>query len=290
MPTGQDEQRLTAAVKAAADRLRASGPLPPRSEDVLRFAVRDELATEVRDVAHEAASISGGWSPLPGRLDLHAPTGRPLRWAAEVKVWDIGQQIWDALKLAAGIAAGDLRIGYLIAAACPTAFAADDGRELFAAGTHEHAVRELIRKNANAWQHDLDGGTGRPARMSARFRTTLLFDGWCWFGHRVRLARIGLAGDPEELPFQAGWPDGLDGPAAVKAAKAKAAHGRGDPDALGLAVPRRWTDAWWEDTRRRGVTAEQFEALYGLLLTRHWTDAEIRARIRAPDGAAPPWW
>src|SRR4051794_21947496 len=93
-----DEALLITAVERAARLLRASGPLPPRSEDVLRFAVRDELrGLGMADVVHEAASITGGWDPLPGRLDLHAPVGCPLRWAAEVKVWDIDQQLWDAL-------------------------------------------------------------------------------------------------------------------------------------------------------------------------------------------------
>ena len=71
-------------------------------------------------------------------------------------MWDIGQQIWDALKLTAGIAAGDLTVDYLIAAACPTAFTTSDGRELYGTGSGEHTVAELLRVNARAWQHDLD--------------------------------------------------------------------------------------------------------------------------------------
>jgi hypothetical protein len=144
---------------------------------VLRFAVRDELRSlGMVDVVHEAASITGGWDPLPGRLDLHAPAGRPLRWAAEVKVWDIDQQLWDALKLAAGIARGDLRVGYLLAAACPTAFAHAGGRELVAAAASDHTIKGLLQLNAREWRHLLADGTGRPTAVPARITTRLLAD------------------------------------------------------------------------------------------------------------------
>lgn len=288
MAVADEEQQLIDAVRRAAATLRTRGPLPPRSEDVMRFAVRDEIRQAVVDVAHEAASITADWTPLPGRLDLHAPRERPLRWAAEVKVWDIGQQIWDALKLTAGITAEDLRTGYLLTAACPSAFAADDGHELYAPGSHEHIVTELIRVNARAWKRDLGGGSGRPTTVPSRFRTTLLFDGWCWFGHRLRLMRVEATADSRPLAFTDGWPESIDGPAAVAAAK-RAAR-RGPTDALGLAVPARFSASWWEQALRAGATGDQFEALYGLLLTRNWTDAHLRARVRAPDGAAPPWW
>jgi hypothetical protein len=134
---------------------------------VLRFAVRDEVRPQIPDVAHDAASITGGWSPVPGRLDLHAPRTRPTR---------------------------------------------------------EHKVAELIRVNALAWQHDLDAGAGRPNQLPARFRTTLLVDGWCWFGHRVRLTRIELAAVAETVTFHGGWPAGVDG-AAVAADKVTARRG-----------------------------------------------------------------
>jgi hypothetical protein len=79
-----DEPHLTDAVRAAAGDLRASGPLPRSSEDVLRFAVRDRLRDAgVSDIAHENSSITGGWSPIPGKLDLYTPARRPHRWAAE---------------------------------------------------------------------------------------------------------------------------------------------------------------------------------------------------------------
>jgi hypothetical protein len=160
-----DEPHLTDAVRAAAGDLRASGPLPRSSEDVLRFAVRDRLRDAgVSDIAHENSSITGGWSPIPGKLDLYTPARRPHRWAAEAKVWDVDQQIWDAIKLAAGIAHGDVLVGYLIAAAPPTAFAQYDGAELYAPGSHEHMVRDLLATNPRAWQKLLNGGSGSKSR------------------------------------------------------------------------------------------------------------------------------
>jgi hypothetical protein len=136
-----------AAVTCAAEALRAGGPLPPRSEDVLRCAIRDQLRSSgVRDVDTEKSGITDGWSPVPRGLDMFAGA-RPHRWAAEVKVWDISQQIWDALKLAAGIVARDLNVGYLIAAACPSAFATQGGKELFSSLTSRGCdVRRLIER------------------------------------------------------------------------------------------------------------------------------------------------
>jgi hypothetical protein len=290
MGSGPDEQHLIDAVRAAAGVLRAAGPLPPASENVLRFAVRDQLrAVGLGDVGHEQSKITGGWSPVPGNLDLYTPKVRPHRWALEAKVWDVDQQIWDAIKLAAGIAHGDLRVGYLLAAAPPTAFAHYDGAELYAPGTHAHSVWTLLDANPRAWQHLLDGGAGRPTEVPTDFSATLLVDEWCWFGHRVRLVRIECVADKAAptLRFEDGWPVGMNGRAAVAAAKARPRR-RGD-DALGLLVGR-WTDAWWEQQRHDGVSRDQFEALYGLLLLRRWTDADIRLRVPAPPGCAPAWW
>lgn len=180
-----------AAVTCAAEALRAGGPLPPRSEDVLRCAIRDQLRSSgVRDVDTEKSGITDGWLPLPRGLDMFAGA-RPHRWAAEVKVWDISQQIWDALKLAAGIVARDLNVGYLIAAACPSAFATQGGKELFSSLTSRGCdVRRLVETNAHEWQDDLNGGSARPVLLPANIHIQTLIDEPCWFGHRVCLVRI----------------------------------------------------------------------------------------------------
>lgn len=180
-------------------------------------------------------------------------------------------------------------VGYLIAAAPPTAFAQHDGAELYAPGNHEHVVRDLPTRNACAWQKLLNGGSGRPIEIPATFHTTLLLDVWCWFGHRARLVRVEVetGRSVPAVQFEAGWPENLDGQAAVTAAKARPP--RPTDDALGLAVPR-WSDTWWTGQLRNGVSREQFEALYGLLLTRNWNDTQIQARVRAPADCAPPWW
>jgi hypothetical protein len=99
--------------------------------------------------------------------------------------------------------------------------------------------------------------------------------------------RIDVDAHVGSLEFRDGWPAGVDGEAAVRAGGLTA---RSERDALGLSVPARWTEAWWQQALAAGATAEQFEALYGLLLTRGWTDTDIQARVQAPDDAAPAWW
>ena len=270
------------AVRSAARVLRASGPLPPKSEDVLRFAILDQLRQAgIQDAATEKSGITGGWVPLPCGLDLFAGP-KPHRWAAETKVWDVGQQIWDGIKLAAGIAHDDLKVGYLIAAACPSAFASRIGRDLFSAiAPQDLSVRELIERHPALWQSDLNGGSARPVEVPATIRVQLLLDEAAWFGHRLRVVRVAL-GDAEVQRFANGWPDGV-------IARPSSSHPGTAVDALGLAVPARWSQAWWT-AARRDATAEQFEALYGLLMTRRWSDDDIRAHVQAPRGGAPPWW
>jgi hypothetical protein len=241
----------------------------------------------VRDVDTEKSGITDGWLPLPRGLDMFAGA-RPHRWAAEVKVWDISQQIWDALKLAAGIVARDLNVGYLIAAACPSAFATQGGKELFSSLTSRGCdVRRLVETNAHEWQDDLNGGSARPVLLPANIHIQTLIDEPCWFGHRVCLVRIDVPEPAEKLRFVNGWPvgfkpDGCD--IAIKRPRAPTT------DAIGIAVPARWSDAWWAEQLRRGVTPDQFEALYGLLLTRGWSDPEIRSRVQPPTAGAPAWW
>ena len=182
-----DEQHLIDAVRAAAGVLRAAGPLPPASENALRFAVRDQLlAVGLGDVGHERSKITGGLFRFPATSTSTRQRCARIAPALEAKVWDVDQQIWDAIKLAAGIAHGDLRVGYLLAAAPPTAFAHYDGAELYAPGTHAHAVWTLLDANPRAWQHLLDGGAGARPQVPTDFSATLLVDEWCWFGHRVR--------------------------------------------------------------------------------------------------------
>ena len=285
---GGANEEVSAAVMRAAQALRASGPLPGQAEDVLRFAIRDELRRSgLRDVDTEKSGITDGWSPLPRGLDLF--TGRrPHRWAAEVKVWDISQQIWDALKLAAGIVAHDLSVGYLVAAATPSAFATQGGKELFSSVTpHDCDVRRLIEMNAREWQDDLNGGSARPAILPGRIRVQTLVGARCWFGHVVRVARIDVPDPSGTLRCINGWPEGFTPTATAMAPKRSSGA---TTDAMGLAVPARWGDAWWADQRVRGVTPHQFEALYGLLLTRGWSDAEIRSRVPPPPGPVPAWW
>lgn len=277
---------LADAARRAAQALRVQGPLPRRSEDVLRVAVRDQLhAAGVHDVELERSNIRHGWSPLPRGLDLFAGP-RPHRWAAEAKVWDISHQIWDALKLVAGIAGDDLHTGYLLAVASPSAFSAQDGRELFTAtAPREIATRQLIESNARAWQELLNGGSARPVVLPAAFTVQTIVDAPCWYGHRLRLVAILNLQGEGAVRFNAGWPGGVDpGLASTRT------HRRTVTDAAGLAVPAHWSDDWWLQQRRRGVIPEQFEALYGLLLTRGWTDSEMRERLKPAPGTGPPWW
>ena len=106
-------------------------------------------------------------------------------------------------------------------------------------------------------------------------------------GHVVRLARIDVPDPTETLRCINGWPEGFTPTATAMAPKRSSGA---VTDAMGLAVPARWRDAWWAGQRERGITPDQFEAVYGLLLTRGWSDAEIRSRVPPPPEAAPAWW
>ena len=277
---------LRTAANAAAHHLRISGPLPARSEDVLRSVMVQELRTTgAVDIEVEGSGITCGWSPLPGGLDLFAGA-KPHRWAAELKVWDIGQQIWDAIKLASGLACGDLTDAYLISVAPSLAFGASPGKELFSSRSDEHRVAALIERNPRQWQHELSGGSGRPTNPPARFNTQLLERKSTWYGHEIRLVRLTLS-TQDTVRFENGWPVCVDPEAALELDAGSGRKGVSIPLG-GLEVPPRFSASWWEQSRSACSPAE-YESLYGALLLRGWSDTEIWSRVSPPAGCTPPW-
>jgi hypothetical protein len=81
-----------------------------------------------------------------------------------------------------------------------------------------------------------------------------------------------------------GWPASFESIAAAVTKRTNAAT----TDATGLAVPPRWSDAWWVEQLRDGAMPQQFEALYGLPLTYGWSDADspvARAAARLQQAA-----
>lgn len=294
----REELALCEAVREAAKCLRCRGEIPTlkthecTAESELCDAVRDAVKKKSwwKDVecrGHEVPGITGGWSPLPKGLDLAAGSEKPYRWALEAKPWEVGEQIWDAIKLASGLACGDFERGYLLCAACPGAFDDLAGHELFECSRVRTSA--LVKRNAKEWKCLLEGGKGRPINPPAAFTTRALISPrstWAWYGHEVRLMRIDLPDRVQRRWFNDGWPNGVDREKALKDPHRKRSSITGVD---GLNLNQRWTKKWWADHSEK-ITATQYEALYGLLLTRHWSDEEIRKRCPPPGPECGPWW
>jgi hypothetical protein len=205
-------------------------------------------------------------------------------------VWEIGQQIWDAIKMASALQCGDSDGTYLVAIAPLIAFDRWAGCELYETEPVEHGVAALIERNAVQWRRDLLGGPGRPRRVPATFFTRLVAGASAWYGQEARLIHLSLPEQTGDQLFEEdGWPIGLDVAAALDADAASRKQ-RSAFDANGLEIPVRISAGWWAEQGPEPVTREQYEALYGLLLTRNYDDAKIRHNFPPPPGRGPSWW
>lgn len=293
----REERALCEAVAEASKHLHGQDGPPSVIEGELCECVRDAMKKKSRwkDVecrGGEKLDWMVDWDPPPQGLDIAGGPEGEYRWALEAKVWHVNEQIWDAIKLASGLACHRFKRAYLLCAACPGAFEELPGKELFEYSQDpiRHGVRRLVEDNAKAWE----GMVGkpkvraRPLKPPAAFTTRALIEPmsvWAWYGHEVRLMRIELPDRVKKRWFKDGWPNGVDRKEAPK----KDEHGSHITSADGLCVPKQIGGESWWIKNRENITARQYEALYGLLLTRRWTDEKFRESFPPPE-YGPRWW
>jgi hypothetical protein len=117
--------------------------------------------------------LTGTCTGRLGRLDL-AVTDRlgTLTAAAELKIENIDQTLWDAYKLTA--IAGYRIPSYLAVVAPVESWNHSQCGELFQEGVVEHSTEDLFDRNARAWRDLEQGGGARPVLLPKRIQTRLI--------------------------------------------------------------------------------------------------------------------
>ncbi len=169
-------------------------------------------------VALEASVAITTWNRPTSEIDLvvYKPNG-PVEFAAELKVWDVGHQLFDAAKACCLLAAG-MPSTFLI---CVVQRSSDFGRlpggELFppAAGlVREHDFVELIKRHRAEWQRHVGHGGPEPTSIPTKLSTRSVsvdMEIDAYPGHSLRAVEVAVT-DPALIPLTNGWPEGVSPP------------------------------------------------------------------------------
>lgn len=217
------DDRITEAAAQAAQ------TTPPRkkrnSRELAKWPLESELVCHLCDglvargipremLGANSERLDEDWDPLPGALDLYEylPGDRALRWAAEVKLEEVGQTLWDLLKLATLLKRSSVEAAYLIVAASSSAWAKTGNCcELFPCEQHQerrHSVADLMADNKRAWQGQLKRDTGEPQVAPTAVVVTSILAGIPMHGYpdlELRVSRVDIA-DETPLHLSSGLP------------------------------------------------------------------------------------
>jgi hypothetical protein len=159
------------------------------------------------------------WTRAESQVDLVVlASGGDVALAAELKVWDIGHQLFDLAKVCCLIAAG-VAHGFLITVAKRDAdFARRPGGELFPASegqTRRHNFLDLIVRQRVEWLRHVGKGGPEPTSVPTEIATTAVaarvsIDAYP--GHSARAVEIAVT-DPAWNRLVNGWPVSLPPPA-----------------------------------------------------------------------------
>jgi hypothetical protein len=155
------------------------------------------------------------WTRDDTQVDLVvlAP-GRRAALAAELKVWDIGHQLFDLAKVCCLLATG-VTEGFLIAVAKRDGdFVRHPGGELFPERegvTRDHAFLDLIARHRAEWLRHVGKGRPEPTHVPAHVTTRSVAAGVsieAYPGHVARAVQISVT-DPAPQTLVKGWPQAL---------------------------------------------------------------------------------
>jgi hypothetical protein len=208
------EYALTNAARRSAAMLPRQADRPPPAAPLER-AVVDSLIESL------AASRHGGsarpqrlavldWMPAPRDVDLVCDIPDAFRLLAEVKIWNVSETLWDALKLLSVEPDDDAVTRALIVVAraadweptnpCVPLF--EEGREW--------DTREVLTNTwRRAWEYLIGprGGPARPTSLPGRFASRPILSERLaqWEDNEMRVAVIRRVGNTR-IELQDGWP------------------------------------------------------------------------------------
>jgi hypothetical protein len=158
------------------------------------------------------------WNRQASQVDLVVGgSGAAPALVAELKVWDIGDQLFDLAKVCCLLAAG-ARAAFLISVARQASdFDRLPGGELFPALEAEvrrHDFVTLIGTHRDEWRRHVGKGAPEPTAVPAGVITTGVAAGIgidAYPGHSARAAQVTIA-DATPIPLDDGWPRPLQRP------------------------------------------------------------------------------
>lgn len=154
----------------------AAGPHELREfAPALRKTLAQSLAASgtAGEVLLGARTSIADWNRPDTQVDLAVRSGNELTLVAELKVWDIGHQLFDVAKICCLLNAG-AGAGFLLCIArTPGAFEHSPGGELFPANTapHHDAFPVILERHATEARRHLRQGRPRPTSLPRRFST-----------------------------------------------------------------------------------------------------------------------
>jgi hypothetical protein len=169
---------------------------------------RQRVGTVKRYIEHD-------WDPKPAGLDLYVTgeAGNDLLLAAELKLEEIPQSMWDLYKLIAARKLPGHPVGFLVMGAHDSAWLTRPCRELFPTTSGPPVVIDtvqLFRSNRAQYAADL-GYSGRMLSVPTSIRTTSVLAGSRALHYPHLEFRVALVQpeDPTPIPCTDGWPAGV---------------------------------------------------------------------------------
>jgi hypothetical protein len=166
-------------------------------------------ASQVR--LNHTASIAN-WNRGTSQVDLVVIGSRGnVNIAVELKVWDIGHQLFDLAKVCCLLSAGAHAAFLICVAKQSSDFGRQAGGELFPAIEGETRVfdfPDLIASRRNEWQRHVGKGGPEPTSVPARVSTTAVVANariTAYPGHSARAIQVAVT-DATPIVLRNGWP------------------------------------------------------------------------------------
>jgi hypothetical protein len=206
---GREERTAAGLIGAAAEALEA-GLIPdpdrtaPGPLEVKEFgpALRDTLTAVLADVDADGEVRLGhqtqiaDWNRRTTQVDLAVVHGAELKLVAELKVWDVGHQLFDVAKVCCLIKSG-AKAGFLLCVAkSADAFESNPGGELFpdkAGMVHGDVFPILFQRHPAEARRHLKRNRPCPVSLPRRFSTTAVCDPvplHTYPGHELRVVEV----------------------------------------------------------------------------------------------------
>lgn len=169
-------------------------------------------------VALEEPIAMTTWNRPTSKVDLvvYEPTSL-VEFVAELKVWDIGHQLFDAAKACCLLATGVPAAFLICVAQRASDFGWMPGGELFpAAGgaVREHDFVDLIERHRAEWHRHIGHARPEPTSVPTVVSTISVSVGIeidAYPGHSTRAVEVAVT-DPTPVPLTNGWPEGVSPP------------------------------------------------------------------------------